>query len=492
MLALSKKGKFKNSPELSPDVETYSLLPFRFERAKADPSQAVLVNESGEYLTLGYDELRQFIEHSLPTASHAYKTLRRSGFLVDGESTSSARFTALKLRTRYKHLPELTGLHMFVVTLRCNQSCPYCQVSRQSEDKAAFDMTEETTEKALGHVFRSPNPNIKIEFQGGESLLNFELIKYIVRRAKEINKGLVTAKNLQFVAATNMTFLTDEIIDFFGREGIYFSTSIDGPEDLHNANRPYKGANAFTVVCDNIRRVQNALGKDKVSALMTTTGRSLKRVREIIDQYVALGFEGIFLRPLSPYGFAIKTKTYYEYSAEEWFQFYTEGLDYILELNQNGLPFVEYYTSIILQKMLRSTSTGFVNLQSPTGAGIMGVIYDYNGRVYASDEGRMMSQMNDERFCLGTVDQPYEELFLGEKLFELLDESLAQSSPQCTDCAFLPWCGSDPEYHWATQRDITGHKAFSGFCRKNMAIFHHLVERLERRDEHSAILKSWV
>ena len=41
---------------------------------------------------------------------------------------------------------------------------------------------------------------------------------------------------------------------------------------------------------------------------MTTTKLSLGRVREIIDEYVAQGFRGIFLRPMSPYGFAVKTK----------------------------------------------------------------------------------------------------------------------------------------------------------------------------------------
>ncbi len=353
-------------------------------------------------------------------------------------------------------------------------------------------MTNETADKALTLVFKSPSSNIKIEFQGGESLLNFELIRYIVGRAKQINAQLAKPRNLQFVAATNMTFLTSEIIEFFGEQGIYFSTSIDGPEDLHNANRPYKGRGAFNAVCDNIRLIQSSLGKDMVSALMTTTGRSLGREREIIDQYVSLGFGGIFLRPLSPYGFAVKTKTYYDYSAEEWVEFYTRALDYILELNRGGLTFSEYYTSVILQKMLRPNSTGYVNLQSPAGSGIMAVIYDYNGRVYASDEGRMMAQMQDEKFCLGHVDESYEELFLGERLYELIDESFAYSAPQCSDCAFLTWCGSDPEYHWATQRDLTGHKSSSGFCRKNMAIFQQLIRRLERRDRDAEILKSWA
>ena len=82
---------------------------------------------------------------------------------------------SLKLRTKLKALTDFTGLHIFVTTLRCDYTCSYCQVSRQTEDKLAFDMTEEQAEAALKLVFKSPNPNIKIEFQGGEPLLNFEI-----------------------------------------------------------------------------------------------------------------------------------------------------------------------------------------------------------------------------------------------------------------------------------------------------------------------------
>ena len=46
---------------------------------------------------------------------------------------------------------------------------------------------------------------------------------------------------------------------------------------------------------------------------MTTTEASLDRVEEIVDEYLKQGLDGIFLRPLSPYGFAIKTKQFHKY-----------------------------------------------------------------------------------------------------------------------------------------------------------------------------------
>ena len=122
----------------------------------------------------------------------------------------------------------------------------------------------------------------------------------------------------------------------------------------------------------------------------------------------------------------------------------------------------------------------------------MGVIYDFNGNIYGSDEGRMMSQMGDETFLLGHVRDAYETVFLGEKLVGMLDETISQSCPQCSDCAFLPWCGSDPDFHWSTQRDLVGHKAYSGFCHKNTQIFKHVLTILNNEGRDAEILKSWL
>ena len=125
---------------------------------------------------------------------------------------------------------------------------------------------------------------------------------------------------------------------------------------------------------------------------MTTTERSLDRVRDIIDCYLEQGLTDIFLRPLSPYGFAIKTKSHAAYDVERWLDFYKSGLDYILELNARGVPVVERYASLILKKMLTNADPGYVDLMSPAGIGISVLVYNYDGDVFASDEARMLGR----------------------------------------------------------------------------------------------------
>ena len=136
--------------------------------------------------------------------------------------------------------------------------------------------------------------------------------------------------------ATNLALLDDRVLDFCRANDVFISTSLDGPADLHNKNRPRPGRNSWELATAGIRRVREELGVDRVSALMTTTRSSLGRVREIIDCYVEQGLTSMFLRPLSPYGFAIKTKSFAAYGVDRWLPFYEEGLDYIIELNAQG------------------------------------------------------------------------------------------------------------------------------------------------------------
>ena len=470
-------------------ADGYQLLPFRF--TALDDREYILTNQAGEFIVAERPTLEALVRHQLPASDPFYDDLKAKHFIIDRDSSVAMDLLALKVRTKLRRLAEFTGLHLFVVSLRCEHSCPYCQVSRQSDNKLAFDMSVETADKALALVFRSPSRGIKIEFQGGEPLLNFSLIRHVVERAEAWN--LAERRDLQFVIATNLALVTDEILEFCRDHDILISTSLDGPSDLHNANRPRPGNDSYERAIAGISRVRDALGRDRVSALMTTTKLSLWRVRDIIDEYVAQGFTGIFLRPMSPYGFAVKTKWFKAYDANEWLDFYFAGLNYILELNRSGYSFTEFYASTILAKMLTPFEPGFVDLRSPAGIGIAAIVYNYDGDVYASDESRMLAEMGDKTFRLGNVHRErYEDIMTSDALLGPIEDSFAASVPMCSDCAFEPFCGADPVFHHATQGDVVGRKPISAFCSRNMAIFRHLIKLLRDDDDVRHIFVRWA
>src|SRR5262249_51827844 len=113
--------------------------------------------------------------------------------------------------------------------------------------------------------------------------------------------------------------------------------------------------------------------------------------------------------------------------------------------------------------------------------------------VYASDEGRMLAEMGDCRFRLGNVhESSYEEVFGGDRIRQIVEDSCIESMPGCSDCAFQPWCGSDPVFHYATQGDDIGHRPSSDFHKRNDFIIRHLLDLYERDDETRQILWSWI
>jgi His-Xaa-Ser system radical SAM maturase HxsB len=467
----------------------YSLLPMRL--ISLDPDRYVLTNFAGEYVVLAKQAVRQLVHHELEMSSEVYEELASKHFVLDGDSSAALDLLAVKYRTKQSLLANFTSLFMFVVTLRCDHSCPYCQVSRQSVDRHAYDMKPEVAERAIDFMFQGPSRSIKVEFQGGESLLNFALIRLIVERveARNVSEG----RDLQFVIATNLAPLTDDMLDFCREHEILISTSLDGPRSLHNQNRPRPGGDSHQLAVQGIQRVREALGHDRVAALMTTTAASLPVPGEIVDEYVRQGFWCIFLRPLSPYGFAVKTGLLGRYTTAEWLDFYRTALDHIIALNLSGTPFREEYSSLILRKMLTPYPTGYVDLQSPAGIGIAGLVFNYDGDVYASDEARMLAETGDRRFRLGNlIADSFDDVMLSDTLLDLLSETMTEGVPMCVDCGFQPYCGSDPVYHHATQGDAVGFKPSSGFCRKNMGVMRHLIRLLEDDERAASVLRGWI
>lgn len=467
----------------------WQFLPFRFHRFPQD--RVLLTNLVGEHMFLPTDDFERLATGSLPDDPGTVSRLRGKHLLRAPDEQLPTELLALKMRTRYRRLADFTALHIFVVTLRCEHACHYCQVSRQNSGSSEYDMSPATATRALEATFMSPSEAVKIEFQGGEPLLNFPLVKDIVTEAERMNQAY--RKQLSFVMASNLALLDNAVLEFAAEHNIYFSTSLDGPEDLHNANRARPGRNSWQLAIEGIQRIRSTLGEDRVSALMTTTEASLSRGREIVDCYLEQGFNNVFLRPISPYGFAIRTRSHAAYDATGWLAFYEDGLNYILELNYSGVDIVEQFAAIALKKILTNEDPGYVDLMSPAGIGIGAIVYNYDADVYASDEGRMLAEMGDKTFRLGNLHRDrYADMITSDRLLDPLEESFALSAPMCTDCAFECYCGADPVFHYATTGDFVGRKPDSPFCTRNMGVFKMLLERYETDPRARDVFQSWA
>jgi uncharacterized protein len=465
------------------DNRRYGLLPFRFRRI--NDIQYILVNEAGQFITLEFDQLRRLIDFDFDTSSSEYLDLLGRHFIYEDHPALAIELLSAITRTRNAHLPEQAGLHIFVVTLRCTNQCKYCQVTQRERSDRTSDMSRDTADLAIDFMFQTPSKLLKVEYQGGEAVLNFDLVRYITETCEQRAQG--TDRVVEFVLCTNLVEFTEEHAQYCRDHRIAISTSLDGPKSIHDDHR----CNTHESVLEGISTAREFVGPDRVSALMTPTATSLKRVKDIVDEYLRRGFRSIFLRPLNPYGGAAGPNEL-GFSIEEWVDFYRTGLDYIIGLNRSGIEFREEYTAILLRRILRTTSPGFVDLQNPTGAGLAVLTYHFDGSVYLSDESRMLAEMGDDRFKLVDLRETtsFPDAITDGDYVDLLKDSMLEASPMCSDCAYAVYCGSDPIGHYREQGDIIGHKAFSDHCRRHLAVFDHLFKLLESDDRH--ILYRWI
>jgi uncharacterized protein len=467
------------------------LVPFRFRRVGLD---VLLTSPFGDWVFVSNEELASISCGKLDAALR--DKLSKRGFLKAGADRASL---VDRMARKKRFLSYGPNLHIVVVTLRCNETCVYCHASRADMTATNTDMTPEVAEKTVDFILQSTSPAVTIEFQGGEPLVNFPVVKHLIEYALERNRAY--GKQLEFTMVTNLSLMDDEKLEYLLAKKVQICTSIDGPEPLHNKQRILVGQNAHRVACDWIAKINQAyekLGLDTtlyhVEALLTTTREALKYPREIVDTYVSLGCRAIFLRPVDPFGFADKTTKTVEYDRAQYHTFYRDAVDHILDLNRRGTQVLERYASIFLTKILGDGEPNFLDIRNPSGSGIGALAYNYDGRIFTSDEGRMIHEMGDSTFEIGHVrSSRYREVMRHDTVRALVFASMRESQPDCATCAYVPYCGVQPEHSYLSQGTLFGRMRESTLCNVHKGIQDYLFEKLREGDpETLSILERWT
>lgn len=466
-------------------MSKYYLLPFRFTQIAG---KEVLVNELGDMQVAPIGTVEQLVNKTLDTTCDLYKTLVSNFFISEKRIPDLLDIYAERLAEKKRFMDDGTALHIFVLTLRCNQLCVYCQASSQDECVSHMTMSKESMRLSVDHMFRSRSHWLTMEFQGGEPSLEPQLLRYGIELAEK--KNLTEKRQMTYVLCTNSINLTEEVLQICAQYNVVISTSLDGPSWLHNKNRGKE--DSYERVIKGIAKARECLGADKVSALMTASELSLDYPIEIVDEYVKLGFSSIFLRALNPYGKAAENRDWIHYT-NRFIEFYKRAFEHILELNKKGKVVIEEYAAIILRKILTPWCTGFVDLQSPAGIVNSVLIYNYDGYLYASDESRMLAEECDFSFRIGKLSDSYENLVYSAKVKEWSKVWNNETLAGCSDCALQTYCGADPVRNHTTQGDVYGYRPTSLLCQKNRAIIEYLITLLvERKEEVMPIFKHWI
>lgn len=445
----------------------------------------LLTNDIGRYVFLTKDQFYRFLMDKLESEEEITAALKENYFLYDTSDYDFVEEAGSAFRDYRRNLFQGAALHIFVLTKQCNQQCVYCQASTDL-DKSTV-MSKDTARRAVDLALQAPAKYLTFEFQGGEPLMNFEILKYIV----EYTKSKETDKEVDFSVVSNLMLLDEEKFEFLTEHQVSICTSLDGDEALHNQNRPYFKQNTFEILAKKLAVIRKKGAA--VSAIQTTTRYSLEYYKELVDQCVSFGFGQLIVRPLTPLGYAEKNWDKIGYSVEEFLDFYRHILEYILKLNQEGTFIAEGHARIFLNKIFNHDAGNYMELRSPCGGAIGQLAYYYNGKVYSCDEARMLAEMGDDSFCLGNVyEDQYNDLMATPACKVLAKASCLEGLGDCCECVYHPYCGTCPVINYARYKTVYPNLAKEYRCSIYKGIQNLIFEKLCENDPKVVeIFRSW-
>lgn len=456
---------------------------FNFKNFK---NKVLMTNDFGKYMFVEKEDFQKIVSLRIDRNSSLYSALIEKEMIFDESELKYSSASKYALRTIKGHVNTATSLHIFVVTTKCNMSCVYCQANNGRECPHLM-MDREMAQKAVDIALQSPEQYLSFEFQGGEPLIHFEMIRFIVEYA-QCHKG---NHEISYTIVINLTLLNEEMLDFFVKHQFSISTSIDGNELVHDYNRPFiNGHGTFQKVMESVQKIREA--GLHVGAIETTTKYSLAFPKEIVRAYVELGFDSIFIRPLTPLGKAAKSWDEIGYSWKEFIEFYAQAFEELIEINKNGRFIKEDHASILLRR-IRGEFINYMELRSPCGAGVGQLAYYADGNIFTCDEGRMLHEMGDSAFRLGNVyENTYSDLIRNGVCRTVCASSVLESIPSCCDCVYQPYCGTCPVVNYALYKDVIEKEPRGYKCRIYSGILDYLFLKFYENDpETIRILNSW-
>ena len=224
-----------------------------------------------------------------------------------------------------------------LISQDCNLRCEYCFAETGDFGMGRSLMSLETGKKAIDFLLeKSGNrENLELDFFGGEPLMNFDVVKEIVKYARERKKEY--GKNFRFTVTTNGLLLTDDKIDFINKEMSNVVLSIDGRKCVNDRMRHrVDGTGCYDTIVEKFRETVDARGDKEYYVRGTYTKYNLDFSEDVFHLYEQ-GFDQISVEPVvapetAPY--ALTEKELPAIFAE-----YDKLAERLLENDKNGKHF---------------------------------------------------------------------------------------------------------------------------------------------------------
>ena len=326
------------------------------------------------------------------------------------------------------------------VTSKCNLSCTYCY--EYGEDRLVDEgstprfMDEETARDSVEFMLSQSGerPSVNLTFFGGETLLNFKLLKKTAEYARR--RGEEEGKRVEFSLTTNGTMLRPEVIEWLAENEVGVTISMDGPQDVQDKFRVLNnGAGSYEMIVPKVKELLQRHTRRPTAARVTLTQQNLNVHRIFQHLTEEVGFWEVGFAPVTTSScrdYALDEASYdrmlqqFEELAHEWLEFAVEG-------RHHGFSNVRESVEEIHKGFSKAYPCG-------AGLGLMGVATD-------GDVNLCHRFAGSKDHKLGTVTGGVDR----EKQADFLESHHIAYKPDCHTCWARPLC-SGGCYHEAQTR----------------------------------------
>ncbi|MBV9746511.1 MAG: quinohemoprotein amine dehydrogenase maturation protein [Acidobacteriia bacterium] len=345
-------------------------------------------------------------------------------------------------------LPDVFPIQTLVMNLtnQCNLSCQYCyefgaDKLATPEGKPKF-MDVETAKTSVDFLLSQSGDrrSVHITFFGGETLMNFPLLKQVVAYANE--RAGEQNRHIDFSLTTNATLLTPAIIEFLSANRIGVTVSMDGPKEMHDHLRVFSnGRGSYDVIEPKVRALIRNHRTRPITARVTLTSGVSDVIRIFRHLKQDLGFHEVGFAPVTT-------------SPSQLYAIGARGMDDVLE--QFHTLADEY-----LEYALRGEPHGFsnvsdtlaelcqgVNKSHPCGAGL-GLL----GVGPSGDIAPCHRFVDSDTHALGHISSGIDQA----KQADFLRRGHIDSKYDCHTCWARPLCAGGCHHEAYVRYGDTGH-----------------------------------
>ena len=185
--------------------------------------------------------------------------------------------------------------------------------------------------------------------------------------------------------------------------------------------------------------------------------------------YPRVGFESIYLRPINSQGFARKRHPSSRDEHTLWWAWYDSFIEELIVRNfaDRSRVLEESYLSLCLRRIFRPGLDRHVDLRNPNPMGVDYLVVDHDGRIFPTDEARMLTRSGVVDLAIGDLEHGYDS----EKRRMLDGHSTSHGDPVCDVCPYQPWCGRDIVDDLARYGRIDVPRNETFFCERHTHMF---------------------